>query len=58
MFPIYFNIIKYKQEEGILNKLFLANNYSEYKFGGINKTTKILIQAFTSYDTYKDEIPT
>ena len=26
-------------------------------FSGITKTTKILIQTFTDYDTYKDEIP-
>ena len=47
---IYFNIIKLKQEEGILNKFFITENYTEYTFKKINKTTKILIQLIGAFN--------
>ena len=56
---IYFDVIKYKQKVGILNKFFLANNYTEYKFNKLNKTATILIQVIASFTYYtKDELPT
>jgi len=54
---IYYNIIKYKRKNGILNKFFLTNNYTEYKFDKLTKTTKILIQIITYPNYLKDEYP-
>ena len=53
----YYNIIKYKRKNGILNKFFLTNNYTEYKFDKLTKTTKILIQIITYPNYLKDEYP-
>ena len=53
----YYNIIKYRQENGILNKFFLTNNYTEYKFDKLTKTTKILIQIIPYPSYSKDEYP-
>ena len=53
----YYNIVKYKQENGIISKFFLTNNYTEYKFDKLDKTTKILIQIKTYLRVSKDEYP-
>ena len=53
----FFNIIKLKQEKGILDKFFRAKNYTEYKFDKITKKTKILFQIKGYFSTLKDEKP-
>ena len=47
---IWFNIMKLKQEDGILDKFFLTGTYTEYKFKKTTNTTKILIQVIGEFD--------
>ena len=55
---IFYNIIKLKQEDGILNEFFLTGNYTEYKFKKTNKTTKILIQVIGEFVYPNYDYPT
>ena len=55
--PIYFNIIKLKQDEGILDKFFLTEKYAEYKFPKVTKSTQLLIQLHGSISYIKDDMP-
>ena len=55
--PIYFNIIKLKQNEAILDKFFLTEKFSEYKFPLITKPTQLLIQIFGYFNHLEDNMP-